>query len=237
MTDRIPYGLGARAADRAVIDQALRSYLLRVYNLMGSGLALSGIIAALVAMSPAAMAAIYGTGLGFVVALAPLGLLLWMQFGVKSLSAGAISALYWLFVATFGLSLGWIFQVYTAESILRVFFVTAATFGAMSLYGYTTSRDLTSWGAILFMALIGLIIASLVNIFLPSSALQFGISIVGVLIFTGLTAYDTQRIKSDFYEADPADVNAKKAIFSAVSLYLDFLNLFLLLLRLMGRRE
>jgi hypothetical protein len=225
------------AVDRVAIDQALRAYMLQVYNLMASGLLLSGIVAVLVAQSPAAMSAIFGSGLGIVAMLAPIGILLAMSFGASRMSAGTISILYWAFVASFGLSLAAIFQIYTATSIVRVFFITAGTFGAMSLYGYTTGRDLTSWGSFLFMGLIGIIIASLVNLFLASSALQFFVSVASVLVFTGLTAYDTQRIKVEFYEGDPAEVQSKKAIFGAVSLYLDFLNLFMALLQLLGTRR
>lgn len=230
-------GVARGASASAVIDQALRSYLLKVYNLMASGLLVSGIVAALVAQSPEAMSAVFGSGMGIVVMLAPLGILLVMSFGRNRMSAGTISALYWVFVATFGVSLASIFHVYAGDSILRVFFITAGTFGAVSLYGYTTSRDLSGFGTYLFMGVIGIFIASLVNIWLGSSTLQFWVSVIGVLVFTGLTAYDTQRIKNEFYEADPAEVQSKKAIFGAVSLYLDFLNLFMMLLHLLGRRE
>ena len=160
-----------------------------------------------------------------------------MSFGINKWGAGTIQGMYWLMVTAFGVSLSTIFMAYTAESIVRVFFITAATFGAMSLYGYTTKRDLSSWGTFLFMGLIGVLIASVVNIFLASSMLQFVVSVIGVLVFTGLTAYDTQRIKSDFYEGDPAAVMSKKAVMGAVSLYLNFLNLFMLLMSLLGNRN
>jgi FtsH-binding integral membrane protein len=231
------FGAANSGQAAVVIDQALRAYLLKVYNLMASGLLLSGAVAALVARSPEAMAAVFGSGLGMVVALAPLGILLVMSFGRDKMSAATMNILYWVFVSTFGVSLASIFHVYTGDSILRVFFITAGTFGAVSLYGYTTTRDLSGFGTYLFMGLIGLIIASVVNIFLGSSLLQFGVSVLGVLIFTGLTAYDTQRIKRDFYESDPSEVQSKKAIFGAVSLYLDFLNLFMMLLHLLGGRR
>lgn len=231
------YGALGGTVDQAVVDQALRAYMLRVYNLMASGLALSGIVAVLVAQSPALMSALFGSGLSLIVMLAPIGLLLAMSFGANRMSAGTLGILYWAFVATFGLSLAAIFHVYTATSIVRVFFITAATFGAVSLYGYTTNRDLTGLGAFFFMGLVGLVIASLVNIFLASSALQFAISAISVLVFTGLTAYDTQRIKSEFNEADAAELQSKQAIFGAVQLYLNFLNLFMALLHLLGNRE
>lgn len=224
-------------ADRAVVDQALRSYMLRVYNLMASGLLLSGVVATIVAMSPAVQEVVVFSGLRFVFILAPIGLLLAMSFGINKWSAGTVQGMYWLMVAAFGVSLSTIFMAYTPDSIVRVFFITAGTFGAMSLYGYTTKRDLSRWGSFLFMGLIGILIASVVNIFVGSSMLQFVVSVIGVLVFTGLTAYDTQRIKSDFYEGDARDVMSKKAIMGAVSLYLNFLNLFMLLMSLLGNRN
>jgi uncharacterized protein len=231
------YGYGATTIDRATIDEALRAYMLRVYNYMGSGLALSAIVALLVSQSPALMQTLFGSGLAFVVMLAPLGLLLVMSFGANKLSAGALQGLYWAFTATMGVSLSTIFMVYTGTSILRIFFITAAMFGAMSLWGYTTKRDLTGMGTFLFMGVIGLVIASIVNIFLGSSVLQMAVSAITVLVFTGLTAYDTQRIKSDFYEGDPADVQTKQAVFGAVSLYVNFLNIFTALLSLFGQKN
>lgn len=225
------------SADRAVIDQALRSYMLRVYNLMASGLLLSGIVAAVIAMSPAVQQVVFQPGLVWLFILAPIGLLFAMSFGINRWSAGTVQVMYWLMVAAFGVSLSTIFLAYTAESIVRVFFITAATFGAMSLYGYTTKRDLSGLGTFLFMGLIGILIASIVNIFLGSSMLQFVVSVIGVLVFTGLTAYDTQRIKLDFYEGDPREVMQKKSIMGAVSLYLNFLNLFMLLMNLLGNQR
>ena len=226
-----------RTTDRAVVDQALRSYMLRVYNLMASGLLLSGIVAAVIAMSPAVQQVVFQPGLVWLFILAPIGILFAMSFGINKWSAGTVQVMYWLMVAAFGVSLSTIFMAYTAESIVRVFFITAATFGAMSLYGYTTKRDLSGWGTFLFMGLIGILIASVVNIFIGSSMLQFVVSVIGVLVFTGLTAYDTQRIKSDFYEGDPSEVMSKKAVMGAVSLYLNFLNLFMLLMSLLGNRN
>ncbi|MBN9529560.1 MAG: Bax inhibitor-1/YccA family protein [Alphaproteobacteria bacterium] len=225
-----------RTIDRAAIDVALRSYMLRVYNLMGSGLALSGIVA-IAAYNLGWSAAFMGSGLGLVVMLAPIGILLLMSFGINRMSSAATNGLYWAFVATMGLSLSTIFMVYTQTSIARVFFITAATFGAMSLYGYTTKRDLSKFGSFLMMGLIGIMLASIVNIFIGSTALQFAVSVIGVLVFVGLTAYDTQRIKSEFYEGDAADIQSKQAVMAAVSLYLNFINLFQLLLSLLGNRE
>ncbi|HYM30429.1 MAG TPA: Bax inhibitor-1/YccA family protein [Candidatus Cybelea sp.] len=228
----------AGAMDQAVVDQALRSYLLRVYNMMASGLLVSGIVAVAVSMSPAAMAAIFGNPLlRITVTFAPLGLILWMSFGINRISASTLQILYWAFVTTLGVSLSTVFLMYRLGSVVEVFFVTAATFGALSLYGYTTKRDLTGFGTFLFMGLIGIILASLVNLFVQSSGAAFIISILGVLIFTGLTAYDTQRLKNDFYEGNPAEVIEKQAIMGAVQLYLDFVNIFLLLLRILGDRR
>lgn len=231
------YGYRAGTLDQATIDQALRSYMLRVYNLMGSGLALSGIVAIAVASSPALMQTLFGSGLGIVVSLVPLGLLLVMSFGANKLSAPAVQALYWAFVATMGVSLSVIFMRYTGASITRIFLITAAMFGAMSLWGYTTKRDLTGMGSFLFMGVIGLIIASVVNIFLGSTILQMAVSAITVLVFTGLTAFDTQRIKSEFNEGDAADIQSKQAIFGAVALYVNFLNIFMALLSLFGQKN
>jgi FtsH-binding integral membrane protein len=226
----------SRAA--AVVDEGLRHYMLRVYNYMASGLALTGIVAWFVAASPAAMAAIYGNPLVFwIVALAPLGFVLVLGYRINRMSVGAAQALFWVFSAVMGLSLAGIFVVYTGMSIARVFFITGGVFAGMSLYGYTTKRDLTAMGAFLFMGLIGIIIASLVNLFIGSTALQFAVSVIGVIVFTGLTAYDTQNIKELYLDSDTVEVADKKAITGALRLYLDFLNLFLMLMQLMGNRR
>lgn len=231
------YGYGATTIDRTTVDQALRAYMLRVYNYMGSGLALSAIVALLVSQSPAVMSTLFGSGLAFVVMLLPLGLLMVMSFGANKMSAGAVQGLYWAFTATMGVSISTIFLIYTGTSILRIFFITAAMFGAMSLWGYTTKRDLTGMGSFLFMGVIGLIIASVVNIFLGSTVLHMAVSAITVLVFTGLTAFDTQRIKSEFYEGAAADIQTKQAVFGAVSLYVNFLNIFMALLSLFGQRN
>jgi FtsH-binding integral membrane protein len=160
-----------------------------------------------------------------------------MSFRIQKMSVGAAQMTFWIFAALMGISLSTIFAAYTTTSITQVFFITAATFGAMSLWGYTTKRDLTGMGSFLFMGLIGIIIAMLVNIFLQSSALQFAVSVIGVLIFTGLTAYDTQKIKEMYYVGDDSTVAGRKAIMGALRLYLDFINLFLMLLRLFGNRN
>lgn len=219
------------------IDQALRVHMLKVYNIMASGLLLSGIVAVAVANSPALVQAIFMSPLRWVVLLAPLGLIMWMSFGYNSMSARTLSALYWVFTGLMGLSLSSLFLIYTGSSVVKVFFITAATFGAASLYGYLTKKDLTSMGTFLFMGLIGLVIAGLVNIFLQSPMMHFVISAVGVLVFTGLTAYDTQNIKAEFNEGHAEEVLQKGATMSAVRLYLNFVNLFQMLLSLLGNRE
>jgi uncharacterized protein len=221
----------------ADIDVGLRQYMLRVYNYMTGGLAVTGIIAYVVGTNPTFLNAIYGTPLAWVVMFAPLVLVMVFSFRLQKMSVAAAQAVFWAFAALMGLSLSYIFAVYTGASIARVFFITAGTFAAMSLYGYTTKRDLTGMGSFLFMGLIGIVIASIVNIFLVSSALTFAISVIGVLVFTGLTAYDTQKIKSIYSELDASDVASKKAIMGALNLYLDFINLFIMLLRLFGNRN
>jgi FtsH-binding integral membrane protein len=224
-------------AEAAQIDVGLRQHMLRVYNYMASGVALTGIIAYAVASSPAMMQTIFGTPLSWVVMLAPLAFVLVLSFGIHKLSLFATQALFWLFAGTMGLSLASIFVVYTGESIARVFFITAASFGALSLYGYTTKRSLSGIGSFLIMGLFGIVIASLVNLFLKSSGLQFAISVIGVLVFAGLTAYDTQKIKEMYLETDYEETAGKKAIMGALALYLDFINLMIMLLHLLGQRR
>lgn len=248
--------LGARAGSALAIDEGLRSYMLRVYNYMGIGLVVTGLAAyfaaaAAITTDPAVAvgtlqngtmvtqwgALLFASPLQWVVMLSPLAFVLVLSFGINKLSVPAAQAVFWAFSAVMGLSISSIFLVYTDASIAKVFFITAATFGAMSLYGYTTKRDLTSMGNFLMMGLFGLIIASVVNIFMQSSMMEFIISAVGVLIFVGLTAYDTQKIKEGYDEAHGAEVLAKGAIMGALNLYLDFINLFMMLLRLFGNRE
>ncbi len=218
------------------IDVGLRDYMLRIYNYMASGLALTGIVAYAFAQSGLYIA-IARTPLIWLVMLAPLGLVMWLSYGINRMQASTAQALFWVYAALMGVSLASVFLVFTGESVARVFFITAGTFGAMSLYGYTTQRDLSQWGSFLFMGLIGIIIASLVNIFLASSALQFAISVIGVIVFVGLTAYDTQQIKEMYFENDDAQTAGKKAIMGALRLYLDFINLFMMLLQLFGSRR
>ena len=242
-----------RAQSTPAIDEGLRQYMMSVYNYMASGLALTGLVAYMLYqmvggseiqivngvmynLSPLGQS-IYSGPLMWIIALAPLGVVLYMSFGIRGMSASRAQTMFWVFSFLMGLSLSSILLTYTGESIARVFFITASTFGAMSIYGYTTKRDLTGFGSFLFMGLIGIIIASIVNIFMQSPALYYGISILGVLIFVGLTAYDTQKIKNMYMAYDSAEVAAKKAIMGALTLYLDFINLFIMLLRLFGQRR
>ncbi len=219
-------------------DAGLRTYMLKVYNYMASALALSGIVAFLTASSPAMMQVIYGTPLQWVVMLAPLGIVIYLSVRLNKLSAAAAQMWFWAFATMMGLSLSSILLAYTGESITRVFFITAGVFGTMSLYGYTTKKDLTAMGSFLMMGLFGIIIASVVNMFMQSTALQFAISAIGVVIFTGLTAYDTQKIKEIYFQvAGNSEAMGKAAIMGALRLYLDFINLMLMLLRLFGDRR
>src|ERR1700716_129836 len=227
---------GMAAPIGAQIDAGLRAHMQRVYNYMAGGLVLTGIVAYGAAVS-GFYQSIAGTPLLWIVMLAPLGFVLVLIFGIERMSAATATLLFWLYAAVMGLSLGSIFLVFTGESIARVFFITAATYGVMSLYGYTTRSDLSRFGSFLMMGLIGIVIASLVNIFVGSSLLQFAISIIGVIVFVGLTAYDTQRIKEMYLESDTAEIAGKKAMLGALSLYLDFINLFMIFLQLFGQRR
>lgn len=231
----------------ATYDEGLRKYMLGVYNYMASGLALTGVLALVVAQSPAVLELFYNIQgghlvgmkpLGWVLAFAPLAFVFFLSFKIQSMSFKAAQLTFWGFAALMGVSMADIFLMFTGTSIARVFFITAGVFGAMSLYGYTTKRDLTGLGSFLFMGLIGIIIASIVNIFLQSSMMHFIISIVGVGVFVGLTAYDTQRIKATYYAvAGNAEMAGKAAIMGALSLYLDFINLFIMLLQFFGDRR
>ena len=227
---------GMAAPIGAQIDAGLRAHVQRVYGYMAGGLVLTGIVAYAAAAS-GFYQTIADTGLIWIVMLAPLGFVLALSFGIQRMSAETAMVLFWIYAAIMGLSLGSIFLVFTGTSIARVFFITAATYGAMSLYGYTTRSDLSGFGSFLFMGLIGIVIASLVNIFVGSSALQFAISIIGVIVFVSLTAYDTQRIKQIYLESDTAEIAGKKAVLGALALYLDFINLFMMLLQLFGQRR
>ena len=255
---------GSVARTGVAIDEGLRAYMLGVYNYMAGGVALTGLVAYLVfsmavTMDPALAAkasngaaialrrgmyltdfgvALYASPLKWVVMLAPLAFVFFLSFRVYKMSVGAAQASFWLFAAVMGVSLSSIFLVFTGQSITQVFFITAGAFAGLSLFGYTTKRDLSGWGSFLIMGVIGIVLAAIVNIFLQSSALQFAISVIGVLVFAGLTAYDTQQIKDNYYAVrDDATMLAKGAIMGALNLYLDFINLFVSLLQLFGNRE
>jgi len=262
-----PVGAPVSRAEAAAIDAGLRAYMIRVYNYMVLGLAVTAIAAlgiyVLSVTDDAAAAAkilrggaessarlagnLYLTPLGYAlfvsplkwaIILAPLALVFGLSFGVERLRPTVAQLLFWIYAALIGMSLGSVFMIYTQTSVVRVFFITAASFGALSLWGYTTQRDLTGMGSFLVMGLFGIIIAGLVNIFLASSALQWVISAVGVLVFSGLTAWDTQRLKNEYiYGAMDGDTAERTAIMGALSLYLDFINLFTLLVQLLGERE
>ncbi len=262
-----PFGAPVSRAEAAAIDAGLRAYMIRVYNYMVLGLAVTAIAALGIyvlsvtddvaaaakvlrggAESSARIAGnLYLTPLGYalfvspmkwVIILAPLALIFGLSFGIERLRPAISQFLFWTYAALIGVSLGSVFMIYTHTSVVRVFFITAASFGALSLWGYTTQRDLTGIGSFLVMGLFGIIIAGLVNIFLASSALQWVISVVGVLVFSGLTAWDTQRLKNEYiYGAMDGDTGERTAIMGALSLYLNFINLFTLLLQLLGQRE
>jgi hypothetical protein len=228
---------GVRSAG-VTFDAALRAHMVRVYNHMTAGLVVTGIIAYFVSLHPAMMRELFGTPLRYLIMFAPLALVLVMSFGIQRLSLAALTGTFYGFSAAMGLSLSSIFVVYNIGSIAQVFFISASMFLAMSLYGYTTKRDLTAWGSFLMMGLFGIIVAMLVNqLFIGSLGIGFAVSVIGVIIFVGLTAYDTQKIKENFSESWGAESNGKLAVMGALSLYLDFINLFLMLLRLMGNRR
>jgi len=221
---------------QAQADTGLREYFRAIYSYMSLALALTGLVAWF-AYDSGFYAQIARTPLIWVVMLAPLGLAMFLGFRIEKMSLGAAQAAYWVFSAVMGLSLAGIFAVYSGQSIARVFFITAGTFGGMSLYGYTTKTDLTRMGNFMIMGLWGIIIASLVNIFLKSSALQFAVSVIGVIVFVGLTAYDTQKLKALYYQVGQSDMRGKVVVMGALNLYLDFINLFMMLLRLFGDRR
>jgi FtsH-binding integral membrane protein len=241
---------GGYATDRALaIDAGLRAHMIRVYNLMAGAVALTGVVAWLtfslsatttatgaLALTPLGQT-LFGSPLMWVLVLAPLALVFFISFRIDRLQVGTALTLFLVFATLLGISLATIFIAYTSTSITRVFFISAASFGALSLYGYTTKRDLSAIGSFLIMGLIGIIIASLVNLFLQSTAMQFIISVVGVLVFAGLTAWDTQKIKEMYDVNDDGTVAGRKAVMGALALYLDFINLFLFLLRFMGDRR
>ena len=245
------YAQATRAGTDVVIDQGLRAYIVSVYNYMAGGIFLTGLVAYATFSAAVVERAgpgprgltefgqlLYTSPLRWAVMLAPLAIVFFLSFRVSTMSVGAAQLSFWLFAAVMGLSLSSIFLVFTGESVTQVFFVTAAAFGALSLYGYTTKSNLSAWGTFLLMGVIGIIVAGLVNFWLQSSALQFAISTIGVLVFAGLTAYDTQRIKDGYLEVkDDMTATSKAAILGALSLYLDFINMFTMLLSLFGKRQ
>ncbi|ABE37767.1 Bax inhibitor-1/YccA family protein [Rhodopseudomonas palustris] len=253
-----PFGRAAGRVDSAAVDAGLRAYMLRIYNYMTIGLAITGLAALGVYMGAVTPndvgaagrigntylttfgVAMFASPLKWVFILAPLAMVFAISFGINRLKPATAQLLFWAFAALMGISLSSIFLVYTHTSIVRVFFITAASFGALSLYGYTTKRDMTGMGSFLIMGLFGVVIASVVNLFVASSMLQFIVSVVGVLVFAGLTAWDTQRLKNDYiygYASEGGEVAERAAITGALSLYLNFINLFTLLLQLLGQKE
>lgn len=231
-----PYPYFRPRATPAAADAGLRRYLIQVYNYMAGGLVVTG-VAAYVGAASGFYASLVGTPWYWVVLFAPLALVFLLGFRIERMSLPTAQLTFWGYAALVGLSLSGIFLVYTGESIARVFFVTGATFAATSVYAYTTQTDLSRFSSFLFMGLIGIIIAAVVNIFLHSTALQMTISVMGVIVFVGLTAYDTQRIRAIYVYGEDGSVAAKKSILGALALYLDFLNLFLSLLQLLGDRR
>ena len=239
-----------KTADQAGIDEGLRAYMLKVYNYMTTGLLVTGLVAfffgkaSIITNVSGEIVALTSVGellflshLKWVVMLAPLGFVFYLSAKINKMSVSAAQTTFWIFSAIMGLSLASIFIQFTGASIARVFFITSGTFAGMSLYGYTTKKDLTRLGGFLFMGLIGIIIASVVNMFFQSGPMQFAISVIGVLIFVGLTAYDTQKIKNMYFSGDSESIGSKKALMGALRLYLDFINLFILLMHLFGQRR
>ncbi len=247
MVEDYKYRPGAPASTRsaAEIDEGLRSYMLTVYNYMASALVLTGLMAYVTVRSEALMNMMFmvtergvsPTMLGWIITFAPLAMVFFLSFRINHIQASTAQMVFWIFAGVIGVSLSPILLVYTGASVAKTFFVTAAAFGSLSLYGYTTKRNLTGMGSFLIMGLFGIIIASIVNMFLQSGMMDFIISVGGVLIFAGLTAYDTQRIKLMYLQNDGHEMAKKKAIMGALSLYLDFINMFLFLLRFMGNRN
>ena len=228
--------LGGRTGVRAGYDAGLRRHMLSIYNYMASGVLLSGVVALLFANSGFA-AQVMVTPLRWVIMLAPLGFVMAMSFGANRMSTATLQLLFWGFATVMGLSLSTIFLVFTGASIATTFFATAAAFAGLSLVGYTTKKDLSGMGTFLIMGLFGILIASLINIFVGSSVLQMAVSVLGVLIFAGLTAYDTQRLKQEYHVLAGTEFAGKAIVLGALSLYLDFINMFQFLLSFMGQRD
>jgi FtsH-binding integral membrane protein len=227
---------GGDVQGRATFDEGLRKHMLSIYNYMSSAVLLTGIVALLAAES-GITAALASSGLWFVIALAPLGFILAMSFGLHKMSQGTLQIVFWSFATVMGLSMSTIFLRFTNESIALTFFATAGAFAGLSLWGYTTKKDLSGFGTFLIMGVVGLLIAMLLNFFFQSSVLALVISVLGVLIFAGLTAYDTQRLKNEYQYVRGTQMAGKAVIMGATSLYLDFINMFMFLLQLLGNRE
>ena len=227
---------GDAVARQATYDTGLRAHMLKIYNYMCSGVLLTGIVA-LVAASSGITASMVGSPLMWLVVLSPLAIVFAMSFGANRFSTSTLQAMFWGFATLMGLSLSTIFLVYTGESIAATFFATAGAFAGLSLYGYTTKKDLSGMGTFLIMGLIGLLIAMVINIFLQSSALAMAVSVIGVLIFAGLTAYDTQRLKEQYAMLRGSDFAGKAVVLGALTLYLDFINMFQFLLSFVGSRD
>ncbi len=233
-----PHTATTAGREGVAFDAGLRSYMLSVYNYMASGVLLTGIVAMLFASSGFAAAILGGPGLlKYVIIFSPLAFILVLSFGINRLSTGAMQLLFWAFATVMGLSMSSIFLVYTGQSIALTFFAVAAAFVSLSLYGYTTKRDLSGFGTFLIMGVVGLIVASLLNLWFQSPAMTLAISAIGVLLFAGLTAYDTQKIKSLYFYVQGTDMLGKTAIMGALNLYLDFVNMFTFLLNFMGQRD
>ena len=239
-----PRFMASSQAQTVGMDAGLRSYMLGVYNHMTIGMAITGFFAYLTKIMSVSQGvltplgvALYASPIKWLVMLAPLGMVFWLSARVNKMKPETARNVFYAFAAVMGISLSSILLVFTGESVVRVFFLTAASFSALSIYGYSTQRNLTGMGSFLIMGLVGLILASIVNIFVASSAMQFIISVVGVLIFAGLTAYDTQQIKLMYMASDSKGTALKKSIMGALRLYLDFINMFIMLLSLLGNRE
>jgi FtsH-binding integral membrane protein len=237
-----PFNSATQVADRVTFDAGLRAHMLRVFNYMGVGVAVTGLVAYLIAAMPEVSQLFYTadrhpTLLGIIAIFAPLGFILFFSFAALRSSLATLQGLFWAFCAVMGVSMSSIFLIYTGESVASTFFVTSAMFFGTALYGYTTKADLSKMGSFMIMGLIGMLLAGIVNLFLHSSGLQFAISVIGVIVFTGLTAWDMQRIKETYAEGNGVETNGKMALMGALSLYLNFINLFQLMLQFMGNRR
>lgn len=226
-----------RSGQFAAFEEGLRGFMQRVFVYMGLGLAVTGLAAFFAVTNPSLQAFLFAPGMSWVILLAPLALVMFLSFRINSMSFSAAQTTYWIYAALMGLSLTPVLMMYQIESVARIFFITASVFGSMALYGYTTKKDLTSMGSFMLMGLIGVIVASLVNIFMQSNMMTLVTSALSVIIFTGLTAYDVQKLKDIYYQADTPETSGKMAVMGALTLYLDFINLFLALLRLFGNRR